>query len=70
MGFLLTTVECAWHLGIAIKKNERRATVVFANPILKDGQRINILKIAYCFRYNNYENDVGVIMVGGLQSIY
>ena len=67
MGFLLTTVECAWDLGTSIIKKERRATAVFANPILKDGQRINIFKIAYFFTHVKHENDIGVVMVGRLQ---
>ena len=64
MGFLLTTGDCACKIGKGIKKERQRATAVLANINLKDGQKINILKIAYYSSYHRYESEIGVIMVG------
>ena len=68
-GFLLTTGDCAHNIGKGIQMKQQRATAVLANPNLKDGQRINILKIAYYSTYSTYEFEIGVIMVGVLQKI-
>ena len=62
-GFLLTTCECACNIGIGIELEKRRATAVFANPNLKDGRRIDILKIAYYTTCENFDSETGVIMV-------
>ena len=55
-------------MGIGIKIEKRRATAVFANPNLKDGQRINILKIAYYATCKINDFEIGVIMVSEFQS--
>ena len=68
--FLLTTGECAWYMGVGIKDRKEKGTAVFGALYLKDGQRINIFKVAYLdgseffdtMRVkNNYE--IGVVMV-------
>ena len=51
-------------MGNGIEEEKLRATAVFANPMLQNEQRVNIYKIGYFFNFDNYENDVGVIMVG------
>ena len=51
-------------MGNGIEEEKKRATAVFANPMLKNKQRINIYKIGYFFNYIKYEIDVGVVMVG------
>ena len=68
--FLLTTGECAWYMALGMKNKKEKGTAVFGALDLKDGQRINIFKVAYLdgaqfydtMRLrNNYE--IGVVMV-------
>ena len=64
-GFLISTGECAWHIGNGIQKRMQRATAVVGHFDLKKGQRINILKVAYFSTYYRHEHEVGIIMVSG-----
>ena len=75
--FLLTTVLCAWYIGERITKHQEKATAVLGNPNLKNGQRVNILKMAYPTTFSAFgeprikkDNDVAIIMVGVLQSLF
>ena len=67
---LLTTGECAWYMGEGMRDRKEKGTAVFGDLDSKDGQRINIFKVAYLdgieFIHNmrlthNYE--IGVVMV-------
>ena len=69
-GFLLTTSMCAWYIGNSIEEKYQKATAVVGNLNLQNGQRVNILKLAY-LSYNTStistcptkDDDVGVVMV-------
>ena len=70
-GFLITSALCAWHIGVGIQKEMKRATAVLGDVNLKNGQRVNILKIAYYTQWHvdksnppTNEYDSGVVMVG------
>ena len=62
---------CAWYIGQGIEQRLQKATAVLGNSNLKNGQRINILKIAFqshCSIKNSTcprnDNDAAIIMVG------
>ena len=71
VGFLLTTGECAWNIENGMTHEHKKATAVLGNNNLRDGQKIDILKIVlhpqfrinYPSRSNNY-CDYGIAMVG------
>ena len=73
-GFLLTSSQCAWCIGHGIEREMRRATAVIGNTKLKNGQRVNILKIAYFINghsnhtiWSKNDQDVGLVMVSRLE---
>ena len=68
--FLITIALCAWHIAYAMDNKNQKATAVLGNINLKNGQRVNILKIAYqssCKIFGSTrpssDYDVGVVMV-------
>ena len=67
---LLTTGECAWYMGVGMKDNKEKGTAVFGDLDSKDGQRINIFKVAYLdeIKFINtmnmkYNYEIGVVLV-------
>ena len=62
-GFLLTTSECAWHIGYGIVERFQKATAVLGGLDLKTGQRIDIYKVAYFLDYHHFDYRIGIIMV-------
>ena len=73
--FLLTTGECAWYMGVGMKDNKEKGTAVFGDLDSKDGQRINIFKVAYHdeIKITNtmsmkYNYEIGVVMVSSLSN--
>ena len=66
-GFLLTTAMCAHYIGKHIEQRNQRATVVLGDLSLKNGQRIDIWKIAYYKTFENHDYEFGVIMVGQIE---
>ena len=68
--FLLTTGDCALHIARGIKDRNEKGTAVFGALDLKDGQRVNIFKVAYLdgiqfanTRLMNNIYEIGVVMV-------
>ena len=62
-GFLLTTGHCAFNMGQGIETSQKKGTAVLADLNLKNGQRIDIFKVAYFSSYELYDFEIGVIMV-------
>ena len=63
-GFLLTTMQCALHIGYGIKQKRQKCTAVLGNTNLKNGEIILISKIAYYNNFGNDDVDIGIVMVG------
>ena len=69
-GFLLTTNKCTWFIGKGIKDRSLKATAVLGDFNLKNGLRVDILKIAYYVTHLSHQlacpkedHGVGIVMV-------
>ena len=67
IGFLITSADCTEYIGKYIVRNLQRATAVLGDTNLKNGQRVNILKIAYYSSIKLYDFEVGIVMVSCLK---
>ena len=75
-GFLITLGQCGWFIENGVKTKNQKGTAVLGNENLEDGQKVNILKIAYHPRFRMYNSarlnnvyDFAVIMVGRFKSL-
>ena len=68
VGFLLTSNNCARHIGYTIQKKRQKGTAVLGDVKLKNAQRIFILSIAFYEESKPFDEDVGVIMVNQLKN--
>ena len=68
--FLLTTADCVWYIEHSTKETKQKATAVLGDINLKNGQRVDIVRMAYHPRFksdaqfcsNNF-CDFGIVMV-------
>ena len=63
-GFLLTAGVCASYMLDGMKKNNKTGTAVLGNSNLRKGQRVIIFEILYTCKRENYDESIGVVMVG------
>ena len=61
-GFLITTRGCTLHIANHMK--EQKATAVFGSADLRNGQKIDILRCVFYQQGADYDDDIGIIMVG------